>query len=231
MPKSLAADVRRQKADTGRAGDGAYVGTELEHFAAATNWKNYWARKIAPYVGERVLDVGAGIGADPALAEKMRASDLPAACEIRVGAISAVSEEDRFDSILYIDVLEHIEDDRSELARAAGHLSHGGHLIVLAPAHQALFTPFDQAIGHFRRYDRRSLAAVAPPELQCIKLFYLDSVGMLASLGNKLLLKSSTPSASQIWLWDKIMVPASRLLDPLTGRRLGKSVVGVWRKP
>lgn len=46
-----------------------------------------------------------------------------------------------FDTIIYIDVLEHIEDDREELNRAASHLRPGGHLIILSPAHQKLFTP------------------------------------------------------------------------------------------
>ena len=55
--------------------------------------------------------------------------------------------DERFDTILYIDVLEHIDDDLGELARSATHLRPGGHLIVLAPAHQALYSPFDKAIG------------------------------------------------------------------------------------
>ena len=68
--------------------------------------------------------------------------------------------------MLYIDVLEHIEHDLDELARAASHLAPGGHLVVLAPAHQALFSDFDRAIGHYRRYNRAGLQKLAPAGLR-----------------------------------------------------------------
>ena len=63
-----------------------------------------------------------------------------------------------------------------------------------------------------------------------MRLHYLDSIGMLASLGNRLILKSSMPTRRQIALWDRLMVPISRLADPLLGHRLGKSVLGVWQR-
>jgi hypothetical protein len=60
---------------------------------------------------------------------------------------------------------------------------------------------------------------------------YLDSVGVIASGANRLLLRSGMPTASQVALWDRVMVPVSRVIDPLFGRRIGKSILGVWRKP
>lgn len=230
----------------------AYQGSELELFAEATNWKRLWSRAIAPRVGARVLDVGAGIGAnipllmgprqtawlalepDAALADRIRedvaAGRLPAHVAVRTGTLAALSADETFDTILYIDVLEHIEDDRGELARAASHLAPGGTLVVLAPAHQFLFTPFDRAIGHFRRYDRRSLAAAGPAALRLASLYHLDSAGMLASAMNRLFLRSAMPTRGQIRLWDRALVPLSRVLDPLLAYRVGKSVVGVWER-
>lgn len=232
-----------------------YVGSELDLFAAAANWKAYVGRRVAPYLGRAVLEVGAGHGGttralvrharagtarwvglepDPTLAARLAAAiaagELPAYCEAAVGTLEDI--RDRFDTILYMDVLEHIADDRAELARAADRLEPGGHLVVLAPAHPWLFTPFDAAIGHFRRYTRATLRDAAPPEapLGLARLDYLDSVGLLASLGNRLILKSALPTPRQIAVWDRLMVPLSTLLDPLTGRRLGKSVLGVWRR-
>jgi hypothetical protein len=131
---------------------------------------------------------------------------------------------------VYIDVLEHIEKDAAELRLAAEFLAPEGHLIVLGPAHQWLFTPFDEAIGHFRRYSKKSLAAVAPPLCRCIKLAYLDSVGLLASCGNRVVLNRSMPTVRQINFWDKWMVPCSRVLDGLLGHTVGKSILGVWQK-
>ena len=79
------------------------------------------------------------------------------------------------DCILYLDVLEHIADDRAEMKRAAARLAPGGRLVVLAPAHQALFSVFDRAVGHHRRYDRKSLRALTLPELELRTLRYVDA--------------------------------------------------------
>ena len=91
--------------------------------------------------------------------------------------------------------------------------------------------PFDAAVGHERRYTRGSLAAAKPAALEHEAMFYLDSVGLLASTANRWLLKASMPSATQIRFWDGMLVPASRLLDPLLLGSVGKTVVGVFRRP
>jgi len=222
----------------------AYAGSELELFQHATNWKAYFGRQLRPYLGAEVLEVGAGMGATTATlitdqvrwvclepdAALINRSELPSRCEVLVGTIDDVAPEARFDSILYLDVLEHIDDDRGELERAARLLRAGGHLIVLAPAHQALFSPFDQAIGHRRRYDRAMLDAVMPRGLTRVVSRYLDSAGILLSLGNRLIRRASMPTRRDIAIWDKMFIPLSRVLDPLFAYRLGKSLLEVRRK-
>jgi len=230
-----------------------YAGSELELFADARNWKNYFCGKLRPYLGEEVVEVGAGLGStsrllskglekrwlclepDAALARaiegRVRAGELPACCEVQVRTLAELDAGERFDTILYIDVLEHIEDDRAELATAARFLRPGGRLAVLSPARQFLFSDFDRAIGHHRRYDKRGLRAVVPEGLEEERVFYLDSAGMLASMANRFLLRQSSPSAKQIQTWDRLLVPISRVLDRLLAHRLGKSIVGIWRKP
>ena len=230
-----------------------YVGDELDLFAAATHWKAYFRRRITPYLGATVLEVGAGLGGttralcrgtesrwvclepDPQLAARLHAEQaagrLPARCEILVGTLDDQLAEDQFDSVLYMDVLEHIETDSAELVQAARRVAPGGHLIVLSPAHQWLFTPFDRSIGHCRRYSRASLRAVGPADLDLVWLGYLDSVGFFASLTNKLLLQQAMPTARQIAFWDQVLVRASTWLDPVLGFRAGKTVLGVWQRP
>lgn len=229
-----------------------YVGTELELFAGAARWKRYVRRRIAPYLGAEVLEVGAGLGGSTRvlcgeaqrrwvglepdaglaarLSDEVRSRRLPACCEVVVGTLDALPPGAAFDSVVYLDVLEHIEDDRGELARAGRLLRPGGHLIVLSPAHPWLFTPFDRAIGHHRRYTRASLGALQPPGFEPVRLDCLDSAGLLASLGNRLLLGQSMPTPRQIAFWDRILVCLSTRLDPLLGYRLGKSVLGIWRR-
>jgi hypothetical protein len=136
-----------------------------------------------------------------------------------------------FDCIMYVDVLEHIEHDRAELETAQRHLNPGGHLVVIAPAHQWLFSEFDTAVGHFRRYSRGSLQAVIPTDMDRVMLRYMDSLGVTLSAANRLLLRSSAPTPAQIRTWDGFVVPISRVVDPLLFWSVGKSVTGVWRQP
>src|SRR5262245_35210714 len=89
-----------------------YVGSELDLFAQAAHWKSYWSRTVAPFLGDRVLEVGAGIGAtarilcstkqkrwlalepDPELADRFRndvtSGFLPSICEVRIGTLSGL---------------------------------------------------------------------------------------------------------------------------------------------
>lgn len=227
-----------------------YIGSELELFAAAPNWKTYLAAVLGGFIAGRVLEVGAGIGAnlaylcnprvddwtslepDPDLAsqigERVRGDNFPSTCRVVTGTLGNIDRTARFDTILYLDVLEHIAEDRAELAIAREHLTARGNLVVLAPAHQYLFSRFDAAIGHHRRYDRASLRALTPPQCRLEALLMLDCAGFFASLANRALLATAMPSKRQIAVWDRVLVPVSRRLDPLTGHKFGKTAVAVW---
>jgi len=228
-----------------------HVGGELERFARARNWKRYVADVLAPFIGGRVLEVGAGIGTnipylagksvqewtslepDPIMARRLAADvaagELPASRVIQ-GTIVDVEAGARFDTILYINVLEYVAADKAELARAAEHLAPGGALVVLCPAHQFLFSPFDTAIRRRRRYDAASLAALAPPRCALAATLMVDSVGYVAALANRTLRASAAPTARRIAFWDRVLVTLSRLVDRLTLHRFGKTVVAVWRR-
>jgi SAM-dependent methyltransferase len=225
---------------------------QLDLFAGAVNWKTYWRSQIAPYLSGDILEVGAGLGANTAvldgmgsrrwvclepdrslasrlrqfLEERGRAGDY----ELVVGTVADIDQREQFDAILYIDVLEHIADAARELVEASARLRPGGTLIVLAPAHQWLFTPFDEAVGHYRRYTKRTLADAGPVELRLERLVYLDAAGLLASIGNRVLLKSRMATEQQVRFWDGWLVPCSMRLDRWLGHAVGKSVLAVWRK-
>ena len=229
-----------------------YVGTELDLFARATNWKQYLRGTVSPFLRGDVLEVGAGIGTttrafsdgsastwlclepDAELATRMRASfeadPVSPAPTVRSDLLNELEPDCMFDCIMYVDVLEHVEDDRAELAAAQRHLRPGGHLVVIGPAHQWLFSEFDTAVGHFRRYSRGSLQAVVPTDMDRVMLRYMDALGVALSAANRLVLRSSAPTAAQIRTWDGFVVPMSRLLDPLLFWSVGKSVTGVWRQ-
>lgn len=226
----------------------AYVGGELELFRHARRWKAYFARQIRPFLGLAVAEVGAGIGGttrmlhdgragtwlciepDRTFADRLRADHALPPVEVVAGTLADVAPERRFDTILYIDVLEHIEDDAAELRKAAARLSPGGHLIMLVPAMPALYSAFDAAVGHWRRYDRARLRTIAPPGLELVRLRALDSVGTCASLANRWLLRRSLPTTANIRTWDRLLVPCSEIVDPLVGYGFGRSLLAVWQR-
>ena len=207
---------------------------------------------LRPFIAGRVLDVGAGIGSnipyllnnrvvewtslepDPELAavieETSARGALPSRCGVAVGTLASLHPSARYETILYIDVLEHIDDDASELAEAAARLTRGGNLVVLAPAHQFLFSAFDKAVGHYRRYNPRSLIALNPLGCRLHAYLMLDAAGFFASLANAVLLRHAIPSERQIRAWDRFLVPVSRVLDRCTAHRFGKTVVTVWSR-
>lgn len=232
--------------------EGTYVGGELEIFRHAIHWKHYFSKHVRRHLGEHVLEVGAGIGEtapyifidsvrqwvclEPDVSfcrqieESIEEKKLPAVCSVVNGTLDTLEHAELFDTILYMDVLEHIEEDAKELENAMHRLKLGGKIIVLSPAHPLLFSAFDKAIGHFRRYTLKSLSCLCPPGMVVKERRYLDSVGLLASLANRLLLRQSMPGLKQILFWDRVIVPISRWIDALTFWRMGKSVLVVFEK-
>lgn len=233
-------------------GTSTYVGSELSLFESCTNWKSYFGSRIRRFLGRTVLEVGAGIGGSTeilcdgsqerwvclepdgelcrTIEGKIAEHRLPACCECFRGTLQDIPEAEEFHTILYVDVLEHVRDDAAEVARASRRLRIGGSLVVLAPAHSWLFSPFDRAIGHFRRYSHASLSRLEPPGLKLVGIEYLDSVGMLASATNRILLRRGVPTPAQLAFWDRALVPTSMRLDPVLGHRVGKSILGVWKR-
>lgn len=227
-----------------------YPGAELALFRHARNWKKYFAKEIRKFIKGDVLENGAGIGAttlilnishtgswtmtEPdagmfaTLQQMIFQKELQANCEVHHGTIDTVTR--KFDTVIYIDVLEHIEADASEMKKASDKLHPGGHLIVLSPAFAFLYGPFDKAIGHYRRYTKNMLHDLTPGELELISARYYDTMGFFAALVNKLFLRQRYPSIKQVKFWDRWMVPVSTITDNIFFHTFGKTIIGVWRK-
>jgi len=222
-----------------------YIGDELPIFARALNWKKYWSNLIKQdtFV-ENSIEIGAGIGSNiPYLLRNSKQlyllepdtlfyknylypySLMYDSITVINGTISDLEKKILLDHIYYIDVLEHIENDKLELEKATRILTDKGSIFILVPAHHFLFSEFDQSVGHFRRYTIKSLSQIIPTEYHIVNAKYLDSLGFCLSTVMKIFPKKISPTEKNIQIWDKYLVPLSKLLDKLLSYKVGKSLL------
>lgn len=227
-----------------------YPGRELEAMSFAVNYHQWIVGELAPYLGRRVAEVGAGIGSVSALLLKQPIERLEAfepsanmfpqlaarlAGEARARAVNAFfgaqAPGEPYDSVAYINVLEHIEDDRGELARAFAALRPGGHLLVFVPALAWLYSDFDRRIGHARRYSRAGLRdAARAAGFEVVIAKYFDVAGVLPWYLNFVLLRRGL-GAGGVALYDRLVVPPMRRIEGWIPPPLGKNLLMVARKP
>ena len=136
----------------------------------------------------------------------------------------------KFDTIIYLHVLEHIQDDTREIIEISKKLKTEGNLIIMVPRFQKLYTGLDKAVGHFRRYEidffKKKMS-----DLTRQKLISLDSMGCLLYYLNKIFFKDEKfPSETKVFIWDKIFTPITILVDFLTNYKIGKCILTVYKK-
>jgi SAM-dependent methyltransferase len=229
---------------------GEYSGAELQALSAAVNYHRWIVDEFKPYLGETVVEVGAGIGSVSKLLLESPIKRLfafePSTREFTELAVTLRNEPravlnnepfsygavpDGVDSIAYINVLEHIEDDRLELKNAFQSLRPNGHLLVFVPALDWLFSDFDRHVGHRRRYSKTRLCdLVEEVGFEVTKVRNFDIAGILPWYVNFVLLKGR-PDRRSVMLYDKIAVPPMRLLERLVPPPIGKNVLLAARKP
>ena len=224
-----------------------YPETATERFDDANFHINYCLSFIKKYIKGNILEIGAGCGSftknyyksnfkNIFLTEKDEKNifDLQKKFKknsnIKISNLSVENINDKFDTILYLHVLEHIKDDLQEIENAKKKLNEGGYLVIMVPAHQKIFGNLDKAVGHFRRYEK-SFFKTNLLQLKLINLKYLDSMGYLLYYLNKIFFKNETfPSKLKIFLWDKIFTPISLIIDFLTNYRYGKCIIAVYKR-
>jgi SAM-dependent methyltransferase len=218
----------------------SYTGIDvLETLEGATNYSALLVDLIleSSQGRSRMLDFGAGTGT---FAKLLRTKGIDVVCVepdmhlaerlIRDGFLTFNDLNDvpdgSFEFILTLNVLEHIKDDQTSFRRLASKLAKGGRLLVYVPAFQILWTSLDERLKHYRRYRRAGMERLARSAgLGVCKTRYVDSLGFFAALGFKVFgNKNGHLSARAVSLYDRCVVPLSRLLDFLFGRLLGKNI-------
>lgn len=226
-----------------------YPGKELESMSFAHNYHKWIVDELRPFIGQNVVEVGAGVGdlttillqtnLEHLYAFEPASNLFPSLKEKTNGQtrVSAVNEyfrpefvENAIDSILYINVLEHIENDRDELSTAYQALQPGGYLLIFVPALQWLFSNVDSSFGHFRRYYKKDLLLkIEQAGFHITKARYFDLAGVLPWYINFVLLKNTFNSA-KVSIYDKLVVPPMRLFEKVLKPPIGKNLLIVARK-
>jgi SAM-dependent methyltransferase len=216
---------------------------------SAPNYLSWVAELCQPHLGQRVLEVGAGIGAITARYAQGRevvANDVSPTCvqalrdrfadhpNIRIEDrdLRALHLDERFDSVLMVNVLEHIADDVEALGGLSRLLVPGGNVVVYVPALNALYGAQDEKVGHYRRYSVWRLrevfreAGLEPVELRWVNFIAIPA---WAAFGRGDV-DDRERSGTLLSLWDRAAVPAARRIEAHVRMPIGLNVLGVARR-
>ena len=223
-----------------------YPGKELEIFDKAVLWRKYIYFLVKKYIKNDLLEVGAGIGSftknyknnlknititelDKQNIKRLKKRFKGSKIKIKAKLTSKLNG--KFNSILYMNVLEHIKNDKKEINISLNKLNKKGYLIILVPAHNELYTKFDKEIGHFRRYKVNFFKKLKFKNARIVKLQYLDCLGYFLYYLNKIFYKNEIyPSKTKIFIWDKFFTPLTFFFDRFLNYRFGKNVLCIIKK-
>lgn len=226
-----------------------YFGKDLEAMSFARNYHKWILSEFLPFLGSSVAEVGAGTGNFSTLILETSISNLQAfepsqnmypllqeavSQDRRAKAINDFFDRantgERFDSILYVNVLEHIENDALELLNAHEALNSNGHLLIFVPALPWLYSDLDRQVGHFRRYMKKDIVELVQRSgFSIIKARYFDVAGIVPWYINFVLLKNQIGGGS-VSLYDRSIVPLMRVIEGLVTPPIGKNVLLVAKK-
>ena len=138
-----------------------------------------------------------------------------------------------FDTVIYLNVMEHISDDLGEFNKAKAILKPGGKLLVYVPALPWLYSQIDSDTGHVRRYTKKLLREVtAKSGFEIVSLDYFEVVGIIPYLIVYKLLRRRVVTGSSSGFYNKAILPLSLILHRIMrGRLVGKNLVLIARKP
>jgi SAM-dependent methyltransferase len=225
-----------------------YPGKDLEAMSFAANYHQWILDEFRPYIGKKVAEVGAGSGnftrmllqtpLDSLVAYEPSSQMFPLLFsavngDAKIGTINDFfgdNAERDFDSIFYVNVLEHVEDDGAELALMHSKLNTDGHALIFVPALPALLSDFDRNIGHFRRYRKTELTEkISNAGFSIIKIKYFDIAGILPWYINFVLLKK-TLGGNSVAAYDRIVVPLMRKVESRLAPPIGKNLLVIAKK-
>jgi cyclopropane fatty-acyl-phospholipid synthase-like methyltransferase len=225
-----------------------YSGTELDALAEVRNYYDWVLHHFRPHVGARVVEVGAGIGTfsrfvlrgtdarelvliEPAVnnfpvLEQRFAADPRA--RLVHGYLEDVEQPLGADSLIAVNVLEHVPDDARFLTAAHGHLKPGGKILLFVPAMPQLFGTLDEAFDHQRRYTRPELhAKLERAGFQDIQLRRMNALGVLSWWLAGRVLRRRTLAPGSVRAYDRWLIPLVRRIESNWEPPFGQNLLAI----
>jgi SAM-dependent methyltransferase len=233
------------------------IGLEtLRRMAKVSHYNRWIAQKITPYVGNRILEVGGGIGN---IAEQFLDRELLVLLDIQAEAVAVLRERyaayshlhptlgdivdketvlrlaaHQFDTLMCTNVLEHIEDDYQALVHMAQLVRPGGHVVLFVPAGTYMYGTLDIALGHYRRYEAKALRILTESaDLHIERLNYCNVAGIAGWWLNSRVMKRDILPEGHLKLFN-FLAPAMLGLEDFVSRSvalpIGQSLLCIARK-
>ena len=207
---------------------------------------------VAPYLGRSLLELGSGMGyfseklvesnrdrlilsdTEEYCLDKLRAKyDGRSDIEVReVGLPGTVDIGEPVESVVAMNVLEHIEDDVQALRDVSAAVVPGGRIILWVPAYMQLYGEFDRKVGHFRRYTPATMRTAV--EGAGLRIRELKPVNFLGGIAWWMAVRrggAGHPDSRLVKLYDNVVVPTSRAVERYARPPFGQSVLCVAQVP
>jgi ubiquinone/menaquinone biosynthesis C-methylase UbiE len=218
----------------------------LENLKLADRYNNWIFEQIKPHLGNAVLEVGCGNGNFTVFlaqqCQQVTGIDLnqeytdlakkrlgkQSKVTIIQGDVTKFQTENMFDTIVMLDVLEHIENDVAILQQLNKLLTPGGKLIIKVPALNYIYGEMDRAIGHYRRYNKKTLIDLyKKANLARPLIWYFNLIGIPGWWLNSKILKRTNPPTQQVSLFNKV-VPVLSLIESAISLPVGLSLLSIY---
>jgi len=221
-----------------------YEGKDLESMSFAKNYHNWIYENIETELGNKIAEIGSGVGnfTEFLLRNDYAKIDAFEPCakmhlnnkfskNPRVNCINSnfelvsKSRDNKYDSVIFINVLEHIPKDLDAIMNAYRIIRPGGKLIIFVPALQFLYSNFDRSIGHYRRYQKSELTRlVQNSNFKIMSCKYFDSLGIIPWF---IFMKVMSHGLSNrnTYAYDTFVVPWLKSVEKIMPPPIGKNLL------
>ena len=224
--------------------------TTLEILTEAKNYNRWIADSFYSYIKAPLLEFGSGIGnisellssytplcltdTDARMLDHLK-NKFSHLSDVSVNFLDITQPPPEhlvgsFQTVIGINVLEHVEDDEKALFHLGNVLKPSGRLLLLVPAKKWAYTDLDRQLGHFRRYEKKELGEkLAKASFRIEKLYFFNIVGLMSWIIRDKIQRSGGLRPYQISSFDTI-VPILKRIESKVSMPVGISLIAIAQK-